>query len=103
MIRSPPWRPIARTYYDVVGNTFEKEGIETSADAVAELAVAIDDVVKKRKILNWQRKLDVQKQIEKGVGDEVFRFKEEHGVEIDFEAIDRILDTCIEVARRLES
>jgi len=42
----------------------------------------------------------VQNRMRTEIEDELFRFKDEHGVPLTFDAMDRLMDGCIEVARR---
>jgi type I restriction enzyme R subunit len=93
-------RTVARTYFEVVGETFGEAGIKVPAEQIAKLALAIDDVIERLKIVHWEQNTDVQNQMRIEIEDELFRFKDEHGLDLSFDAMDRIMDTCIEVARR---
>jgi type I restriction enzyme R subunit len=93
-------RPVARTYYDVVRDRLKGAEREAQPEAVAELAVAIDDIIQRLAIVNWQANNDVQNRMRIEIEDELFRFKGAHGVELSFTEMDGLMDTCIEVARR---
>jgi type I restriction enzyme R subunit len=93
-------RPIARTYYDVVDDALADAGAAVDRDATAGLALAIDDVIERLKIVSWESNADVQNRMRTAIEDELFRFKTEQGVELSFDYMDRIIETCIEVARR---
>lgn len=93
-------RPLARTYYDVAGAELERTNGAPDPIDLATLAIAIDDIIDRLKIVHWQTNSDVQNRMRIEIEDELFRFKETHGIELPFEAMDRIMDTCIEVARR---
>ena len=43
---------------------------------------------------------DVQNQMKIAIEDELFRIKDAHDLKLEFDTIDRILDRCIEVAKR---
>lgn len=87
-------RPVARTYYDIVRDRLMQP------EAIAELAVAIDDIIQRLAIVNWQANNDVQNRMRIDIEDELFRFKEAHDVQLSFTETDALMDACIEVARR---
>jgi type I restriction enzyme R subunit len=94
-------RPIARTYYDIAGEELHAtspNGIPD--DDIATLAVRIEEIIDRLKIIGWERNTDVQNRMRTAVEDELFDFQAKHGVKLPFDAIDRVLDRCIEVARR---
>lgn len=93
-------RPVARTYFEVVGEALGDLAVKIPAEDMAKLALRIDDIVERLKIVHWEQNTDVQNQMRIQVEDELFRFKAEHGLDLSFDAMDRIMDTCIEVARR---
>lgn len=92
-------RPLARTYYDVVGDVLQENGGDVAPDHRAELAVAIDDIIERLAIVNWQGNPDIQNRMRIEIEDELFRFKGEHEIDLPFAVMDRIMDACIEVAR----
>jgi type I restriction enzyme R subunit len=96
-------RDVARTYYDLIGETLHDMGTSMSDETKATLAIAIDDVIERLKIVHWEQNTDVQNRMRTEIEDELFRFKEAHGVVLTFDAMDRLMDGCIEVARRRSS
>lgn len=93
-------RPIARTFYDIAGEELKAESSVVSEDDVAALALTIESIVNRLKIVHWERNTDVQNQMRTQIEEELFRFKALHTAVLSYEAIDRIMDGCIEVARR---
>jgi type I restriction enzyme R subunit len=93
-------RPIARTYYDVARDHLKDSLSGVSSDGVAGLAIAIEDIIERLAIVHWQSNSDVQNRMRIEIEDELFRFKEAHALELSFAEMDRLMDTCIEVARR---
>lgn len=92
-------RPLARTYYEVVGDVLERADAAVDDTVEAELALRIDEIIRSRAIVQWENNADVQNQMRIAIEDDLFAFKEEHGLELSFDAIDEIMDTCIDVAR----
>lgn len=93
-------RDLARTYYDLIRDVLGATGAAAADDAVATLAVAIDEVIERLKIVQWEQNADVQNRMRTEIEDELFRFKDRHGVALTYDAMDRLMDGCIEVARR---
>lgn len=93
-------RDLARTYHDLIGHELSATGAEAPEEETAALAVAIDDVIERLRIVHWEQNTDVQNRMRTEIEDELFRFKDEHGVPLTYDAMDRLMDGCIEVARR---
>lgn len=93
-------RDLARTYHDLIEHELEGAGTAVAKENTAALAVTIDDVIERLKIVHWEQNADVQNRMRTEIEDALFRFKDEHGVSLTFDAMDRLMDSCIEVARR---
>jgi type I restriction enzyme, R subunit len=93
-------RDVARSFYDVVQDQTAKVGKVAEPDAAAYAAVAIDDVVRAKRKVDWTHDTDVQNQMKTAIEDELFKLKDAHKLELDFETIDNILDRCIDIAKR---
>jgi type I restriction enzyme R subunit len=93
-------RDLARTYHDLIGDVLSGAGTDAPEADTAALAVAIDDVIERLKMVNWEQNVDVQNRMRTMIEDELFRFKDAQGLTLPFDAMDRLMDGCIEVARR---
>lgn len=93
-------RPVARTYYDIAGEELRSAGNGVKDDDVAGLAVRIEDIVDRLRIVGWAQNVDVQNRMRTAIEDELFDFQGAQGMKLPFDALDRIMDQCIEVARR---
>jgi hypothetical protein len=62
--------------------------------------VAIDDVIRAKRKVDWTQDSDVQNQMRTAIEDELFKLKDAHKIELDFDTIDHILDRCIDIAKR---
>jgi type I restriction enzyme R subunit len=93
-------RPMARTYYDIAGEELKGAGAEVPEENVAQLALAIDDIIDQLKIVHWEQNTDVQNQMRIRIEDELFRFKDVQRIELSFDAMDRLMESSLEVARR---
>lgn len=93
-------RAVAQTYYDIAGDQLKSAGVQVPEEDVAQLALAIDDIIEQLKIVHWEQNSDVQNQMRIRIEDELFRFTDAHGIDLSFDLIDRLLESCLEVARR---
>lgn len=92
-------RDLAKSYYDIVQDQLGGASVSRDAEATAELAIRIDDIFRDKRKVDWIRDSDVQNQMKTAIEDELFRMQDEHGIELEFEQIDQILDRCIDIAR----
>ena len=73
----------------------EKEWSSHLTDAGIEIAEMIDAL----RIVDWRENRDVEKQMRNEVEDFLLRLRKEHGLTLDFDTIDRVLDDVIRIAR----
>ena len=69
-------------------------------DALAALALEIEAIIDRLKIVGWAQNTDVQNRMRTAIEDELFDFQKRPGVTLPYDALDRIMDQCIDVARR---
>ncbi len=93
-------RDVAKSFYDVVQDQTAKVGMVAEPEAAAYAAVAIDDIIRAKRKVDWTRDADVQNQMKTAIEDELFKLKDEHKLELDFDTIDHILDRCVDIAKR---
>ena len=65
----------------------------------AEAGASIDDLIQRRRIVNWTNNPDVQNQMKTDIEDYLFELKDEHGFDLTFEDMDSIMEQCLEIAR----
>ncbi|MHB8765885.1 MAG: type I restriction endonuclease subunit R, partial [Deferrisomatales bacterium] len=92
----------APAYYGVVGETIGEYGDAAKRRELAEeMALAIQDIVDKRKRRDWPTMEDVIKDIQNDLDDYLFDLERSHGVHLTTEQMDAIIDRCISVAKKL--
>ncbi len=96
-------RGAARTWFEIAEEAFKAAGAALPQDAIAELALEIDGIIERLKIVHWETNLDIQNRMRTEIEDAFFRFKDRTGAALDFEALDRVMDQCIGAARRRSS
>ena len=93
-------RDVAKSYYDVLRDQFGSAGLTVPETEAATLAALMDDIIQAKRKVDWADDVDVQNQMKIAIEDELFAFKQAHGLKLDFDTIDRLLDRVIDVARR---
>ncbi len=95
------YNPDARALFGVVRETlagYRTDGPGLDA-AGAEVALAIDSEIERRRVVNWTRNPDVQNQMRNAIEDRLFELKERVGVDLSLDDIDAIMEKCLDVAK----
>ena len=92
---------VAQAFYGVVCERGASYRLDSSRRSnAAELALRIDEVIRREKIVNWTTNTDVQNRMRNEIEDALFDFKSQTGADLTFDEIDEILDRCLDIARR---
>lgn len=86
-------------YHDVVRKAVGEALDKVEESAVASLSETIDQAIRARAIIDWQDDPDAQNRMKLAIEDAIFEWQDAQGVDLGFDAIDRILDKCIDTAR----
>jgi len=68
-------------------------------EAVADAALAIDEIIERNRIVNWTNDHDIQNRMRNEIEDFLFDFKKEKDIEVMFDDIDVIMEQCLDIAR----
>lgn len=91
----------ARAFYGVVTEIFDgyrRDGFEPT-ELAADAGLKIDEIIRRRRIVNWENNPDVQNQMKNEIEDYLHELKSEREFDLSFEDIDRILEQCLDIAR----
>lgn len=93
----------APAYYGVVGETLAGYGNEVAdrRALAAEVAIAIEEIITRKKIRDWQNMEDVIKEMQNAIDDYLFDLEESRGLRLKSEDMDAIIERCIAIARKL--
>lgn len=83
----------AKAYYRIVKDELN----ELSDEKSAEIGLRIDAIIEANKIVDWQRKDDVQKRMEQTMEDYLYDLRNENII-LDFDQIDAIIERIMAVA-----
>jgi type I restriction enzyme R subunit len=92
---------VAKAYFGSLKETlarFDKGDAEFEA-AIADAALAIDEIIERNRIVNWTSDIDTQNRMRNEIEDLLFDFKDREGIEITFEEMDAIMEQCLDIAR----
>ncbi|HUF39544.1 MAG TPA: HsdR family type I site-specific deoxyribonuclease, partial [Anaerolineales bacterium] len=90
-------RDVAKAYFGIVNAGLSNQ--VGDADLLAEIALEIETVIDRNRIVQWVDNPDVQNKMRMEIEDRLFEFAGRHGIELDFVQVDEILERCLEVAR----
>ena len=65
----------------------------------ADIALKIDEIIKRMAIVDWQQKADIQNKMRQEIEDYLFSIKGRHSVGLNFDHMDEIIDNAIEIAK----
>lgn len=94
-------REVAKAFFGVLQDVFTAYGGDTfdARTASTDASLAIDDIIQQNRIVNWTNNTDVQNRMMGAIEDYLFELKENHGVDLTFEDMDRILEMVLDIAR----
>jgi len=92
---------VAKAYFGSIKEALQKSenGDEKVDDSLAGLALAIDEIIERNRIVNWVNNSDVQNRMRIDIEDRIFEQKSKMDLEISFEEMDTIMDKCIDIAK----
>lgn len=94
-------REVAKAFFGVLQDVFAEysdDGFDART-ASTDASVAIDDIIQQNRIVNWTNNTDVQNRMMGAIEDYLFELKDQNGVDLTFEDIDRILEMVLDIAR----
>jgi type I restriction enzyme, R subunit len=92
---------VAKAFFGVLQEVFadyDNDDFE-ARQASTTASMAIDEIVQQNRIVNWTSNSDIQNRMIGAIEDYLFELKEEHGVDLTLDDIDRILKMVLEIAR----
>jgi len=92
---------IAKAYFGSIREVFKshKDDGANIISAATEASLAIDNIIRENRIVNWTANTDVQNQIRNKIEDYIFELQSKYGFELTFDEIDSIMDQCLDIAK----
>jgi type I restriction enzyme, R subunit len=94
--------PAKRAVFGVVRETMASYVIDKATlDQVSEeVTVAIDDVIERRRVVNWTENADVQNRMRMEIEDALFELGSKHDITLTLDDIDNVMEESIALGRR---
>jgi len=92
----------AKAFFGIVREVFaEHDGSDRDVPSIgATTALKIDEIIQHERIVSWTTNMDVQNRMKNAIDDYLHEVMEEEGFELTYDDIDRILEKCLDIARR---
>lgn len=88
---------VARAYFGLLNRRLETMGADRAA--VADLALAVDAIVERLRIVHWTRNPDQANRMRTEIDDELHAFRERHHLHMDYALMDDLIEALLGVAR----
>ncbi|WP_066173590.1 type I restriction endonuclease subunit R [Bacillus marinisedimentorum] len=93
--------PNAQAFYGVAKEILsETKEQEASYDTLGELALEIDKVINEHQKVDWHNNIEIHNRIAQDLDDLLFKFSDDHNIELDFDTIDKLIEQVKTVALR---
>ena len=94
-------KDVAQAFYRTVDETLKKKlPKEKGDDLAAEIGLKIDDIINKHKIVDWQSMEDIKNRMSQDIEDYLFSMKEQYGLDIGWNEIDKIIEKTLGIAEK---
>lgn len=93
-------RDVAKAFFGCVKEVMEKHGTDGDTRGLwSEAAIGLEDIVRDRKIVNWETNADVQNEMRNAIEDYLFELKDKRGLNLTFDEVDAIMEQCLDIAK----
>ena len=92
---------LAKAFFGVLQEVFAtyEDGDFSARLTSTTASLAIDEIVQQNLIVNWTNNTDIQNRMMGAIEDYLFELKDEQGIGLTFEDIDRILEMVLDIAK----
>jgi type I restriction enzyme R subunit len=92
-------KEVPKAFYGSIKKVLDKHDDEKDKiyDFGVDVAIGIDEILEKKRIVNWSTNLDIQNQMRNQMEDFLFDMKDKHGLELSFDDIDEIMEQCLDI------
>ena len=81
----------------MVSEVVHAAGIELEAGRSAAIALALDDIIRQHRIVDWTRNEDVKKRMEQALEDHLYNLRDQ-GLELGFDVIEQVYSGVLRIA-----
>ena len=91
----------AKAFFGILKTVFEEDNdlSEENINKLVDMSIKISEIVEEHRIVDWFKNMDIQNKIKNKIEDYIYEQKENLGISIDFNSIDRIMERTIKTAK----
>ena len=91
----------AKAFFGILKRVIGKENdlSEKNINELADMSIKISQIIKEHRIVDWFKNMDIQNRIKNKIEDYIYEQKENMGISIEFDSIDRIMEETIKTAK----
>ena len=91
----------AKAFFGILKRVIGKENdlSEKNINELTNMSIKISQIIKEHRIVDWFKNMDIQNRIKNRIEDYIYEQKENMGISIDFDSIDRIMEETIKTAK----
>lgn len=91
----------AQAFYGVVSAILDEViDLSDNKDTIAELSIAITDIIRENSKIDWTSNIDIHKKISHALDDLLYNYSDNNGWNLSFETMDKIIDNVKTIALR---
>jgi type I restriction enzyme R subunit len=92
---------VAQAFYGELQPILQPHAADTATlkAASADVAVGIDEIIRRFKIVNWTTNADVQNRMRNAIEDYLHDLNAQRGIDLSFDEIDEVLERTLDIAR----
>ena len=91
----------AQAFYGVITAILDDVmDISANIDVISDISIRITEIIDEHNMVDWQTNKDIHNKIAQDIDDMFYEIEKEKGINIDFDAIDKIIENVITVALR---
>jgi type I restriction enzyme R subunit len=92
---------VAKAFYGIVNEVIGGADSSTAEQrqTAAEAALRIDAIVLRNRVVDWTENIDIQNQISNEIDDYLYELRENSGVKLTLEDMDKIVENAVSVAK----
>ena len=91
----------AKAFFGILKKVIEQKNdlSEKNINKLAEMSIQISQIIEEHRIVDWFKNMDIQNRIKNKIEDYIYKQKDNKGISIDFDSIDRIMEETIKTAK----
>lgn len=92
----------AKAFYGVVNDVLNRLKVneKINKEISAIMALEIDEIIERNKVVAWLNNTDAQNKIKNDIDDFLYEMNEKQSIDMDFDSMDLIVETSLDIAKK---